>query len=114
MAQLYVKDTDWPWPLLVDEDRTLYRAYGMESAKLWDLMGPAAMWKYIKLMARGNLPKRPTGDIYQRGGDVLIDPEGMVRVHHVGSGPADRPEVSDLLDAVREGKRKSSGNCDHG
>lgn len=102
MAQLYVKDTAWPWPLLVNENRTLYKAYGMGSAKLWDLMGPAACWKYLKLMAKGRLPKPPTGDIYQLGGDVLIDPDAIVRIHHVGSGPADRPKVSDLLETVRK------------
>jgi hypothetical protein len=34
-------------------------------------------------------------------GDVLIDPEGIVRVHHVGTGPADRPSVSSLPEIVR-------------
>jgi len=31
---------------------------------------------------------------------VLIDPDGIVRLHHVGEGPADRPAVSDLLAAA--------------
>ncbi|HSH13152.1 MAG TPA: SelL-related redox protein, partial [Desulfurivibrionaceae bacterium] len=38
--------------------------------------------------------------IHQRGGDVLIDPNGMVRLHHIGKGPADRPRVEDILRLV--------------
>jgi len=36
----------------------------------------------------------------QQGGNVLIDPNGIVRVHHVGRGPADRPSVDRLIAAV--------------
>lgn len=43
----------------------------------------------------------PWAQVGQRGGDVLIDPAGIVRVHHVGDGPADRPSVESLLAAIR-------------
>jgi len=46
--------------------------------------------------------KKSSGDIHQRGGDVLIDPHGIVRFHHVGSGPANRPAVDSLLRYVEE------------
>jgi hypothetical protein len=55
----------------------------------------------MKLLLRGRKVRRPSGDVYQLGGDVLIDPSGIVRLHHVGSGPADRPTVHSLLQAVR-------------
>jgi hypothetical protein len=32
----------------------------------------------------------------------LIDPGRIVRLHHVGNGPADRPSVKELLAVVRE------------
>jgi hypothetical protein len=31
---------------------------------------------------------------------VLIDPAGLVRFHHVGSGPGDRPSVDLLLEVL--------------
>ena len=40
------------------------------------------------------------GDIFQRGGDVLIDPTGIVALHHVGNGPADRPPVETILGKI--------------
>ena len=43
----------------------------------------------------------PTDDVYQLGGDVLIDPEGTIRLHHVSRIPIDRPSVESLLEVVR-------------
>lgn len=95
----YVAETRVPWPLLIDETRELYRAYGMLRAEFWDVWGPKTWTAYLKELLRGRLPVRSIADPMQRGGDVLIDPEGIVRVHHVGQGPSDRPSVAALLRA---------------
>ena len=106
MERAYVVETGLDWPLLVDESRGLYRAYGMERGRVWDVFGPRSLWAYLTLVLRGRRPKAATGDPLQLGGDVLVDPQGTVRRHHVGSGPADRPSVSSLLEIVRRtGKR---------
>jgi hypothetical protein len=99
-AQIYLQETGFPWPLLIDEPRTLYRAYGMERGTFWAVWGPQNWGVYFKLMARGRMPRPPHSDIQQLGGDVLIDPQGIVRLHHVGRGPADRPSVDSLLASV--------------
>ncbi len=101
MAEGYVRQTRWPWPLLVDSERTLYQAYGMMRGRAWDLYGPPAIWAYLKLLARGRRLRQAGSDVTQLGGDVLVDPEGVVRLHYIGSGPADRPAVERLLDVVR-------------
>lgn len=106
-AELYVKETSLSWPLLLDEDRNLYQAYGMESAGWGRLAGPASMWTYLKLVAKGRKIKSPTEDVHQLGGDILIDPEGIVRLHHTSDNPADRPEVETLLEIVRKQKTAS-------
>lgn len=100
-AMAYIEETGLKWPLLIDRNRELYRAYGMFSAGFLDLWGFKTWWASLKEMRKGTMPKRPTDDISQRGGDVLIDPEGIVRLHHVGSGPADRPEVSTILQRIK-------------
>ena len=101
LALAYVKESDMRWPLLVDESRALYSAYGMHRGKWRDILGLSSWWTYAKLLLRGRRLQRSSGDLRQLGGDVLIDPDGIVRVHHVGSGPADRPAVSSLLAVVR-------------
>ena len=49
---------------------------------------------------KGEKLRKSEGDVYQRGGDVLIDPNGMVSLHHVGVGPADRPAIETILNKV--------------
>ena len=101
-AEAYVRDSDLRWPLLIDESRSLYQTYEVERASLAKVLSPASWITYAKLLLCGRRLKRSTGDIQQLGGDVLIDPDGIVRVHFVGNGPADRPSVDSLLEAVRQ------------
>lgn len=105
LARAYVEDTGLTWPLLVDEDRGLYRAFDMLEASAWDVWGPRTWWAYLRALAAGQRLHASEGDVNQRGGDVLIDPSGIVRLCHVGPGPADRPEVSALLEVVKGERR---------
>jgi hypothetical protein len=102
-ARAYVEETGLGWPLLLDGSRWLYRAYGMESGRWWAIWGPATWLAYARAIVRGHRLRRPTGDVNQLGGDILIDPDGIVRLQHVGSGPADRPSVESLLRVVQVG-----------
>lgn len=100
LARSYVEDTSLSWPLLVDATRETYRAYGMLSASFRDIWGPRTWWAYLKEILKGQKMKKSGGDISQRGGDVLIDPSGIVALHHVGAGPADRPTVASILEQI--------------
>lgn len=102
LAAAYVKETRLEWPLLIDNQRTLYIAYGMERGTWWNIYGPASIWAYVKLLRRGRRLHQPGSDVHQLGGDVLIDPQGVVRLHHIGSGPADRPSISALLEPLKK------------
>ena len=102
MAEAYVQQTHLRWPLLFDENRTLYRAYGMESAGWWAIYGPQSVWQYLKLIFSGRIPRRPGRDWRQVGGDVLVDPQGIVRFHFVSQTPHDRPETTELLRVIDE------------
>lgn len=102
LARGYVAETSLAWPLLVDEKREVYHAYDMLTAGFWDIWGPRTWWAYLREILRGRMPKKSEGDINQRGGDVLIDPGGIVRLHHVGDGPADRPDVLKILQVIEQ------------
>jgi hypothetical protein len=101
VARAYLQDTQLPWPVLLDRERSLYRAYGMDRAPLRAIWSPSTLLEYARLLRRGRKMSKPTDDTRQRGGDVLIDPSGIVRTHHVGKGPADRPSVASLLAQIR-------------
>jgi hypothetical protein len=102
LALAYVQNADMQWPLLIDESRALYAAYGMRRGRWQDIFGWSSLWIYAKLLFRGRRLRRRSGDVYQLGGDVLVDPSGLVRLRHVGIGPADRPAVSALLKFIRD------------
>lgn len=102
-ARSYVAETHLAWPLLIDTNRDVYRGYGMLAASFRDVWGPKTWLVYLKALLRGEKLRHSAGDVYQRGGDVLIDPAGIVRLHHVGSGPADRPAVATVLRTLDRG-----------
>ena len=100
LARGYVEDTALKWPFFIDTTRGLYKSYGMLTASYWDVWGVKTWLAYFRELLKGNKPVKSEGDVYQRGGDVLIDPEGIVRLHHIGQGPADRPSVEQILSIV--------------
>lgn len=100
MARAYVQDTGLEWPLLLDKDRSLYRAYQLERADVWSIYSPASIWHYLKLLFRGRPLRRPGSDTRQLGGDVLIDPQGIVRFHYASATPHDRPSPESMIEIV--------------
>jgi peroxiredoxin len=100
-AHAYANKFQSDWPLLIDADRNLYRAYGFEKASWWDLYNPVSIVKYLWLMATGTMPGKPGDDWHQLGGNVLIDPEGTVRLIHASAGPHDRPTAAEILKRAR-------------
>ena len=46
--------------------------------------------------------KKSEADVSQRGGNVLIDPDGIVQMHHVGAGPAARPGGEIILKIIKD------------
>ena len=102
-AKAYVRATDLGFPVLIDESRGLYRSYGMDQGTWWNVYGLRSWWIYLKLFAKGRRMGKPQGSFRQLGGDVLIDPQGIVRMHHVANGPADRRSVESILARVQGG-----------
>ena len=96
----YRQDTGLDWPVVIDSKLELYDYFGMNRASFWDIWGISTWKAYLVELLKGNIPQRAHGDTHQRGGDVLIDPEGMVVLHHIGKGPADRPDIHDVLALV--------------
>jgi len=100
-ANEYLQDTRLEWPIFLDENKKLYHYFGMGKAGFWDIWGYRTWLAYFRELSQGRRPRKGAGDIHQRGGDVLVDPAGVIRLHHIGKGPGDRPEVGSLLQFIR-------------
>ena len=96
------RQTKLPFPVLSDPERDVYRAYGLQSAGLWQVLAPGTFWAYVKLLARGRRYHFRRGDFRQLGGDFVIDAEGIIRFEHRGAAPHDRPAVDRLLERLAE------------
>lgn len=89
----------WPFRVLGDVARTVYRAYGLKRGSWGQVFHPSGLIAYWQAW-RHHIPiRRPRSgdDWFQLGGDFLIDPAGEIRLAHYSQNPADRPTVSQLL-----------------
>ena len=96
----YVVEDEFEWPILSDESRELYKAYGLgRSSVLRTWLSPRTIAYYCKAAFSGKKIRRPTSDTGQLGGDFLIDPAGRIAFAFRSTEPADRPTVRQILEA---------------
>ncbi len=99
-ARLWLRETDTRFPILLDPERRVYRAYGLERsvARSWT---PRVIWYYLRQFAAGRHPGPIEGDPHQLGGDFIIDARGIIRFAHREWDPVDRPPLARLLEVLR-------------
>lgn len=97
-----------PFDVLVDVERSAYRAWGLGRAPWWRIWGDPRVWQTYGRLLRSGERWRPGGaDSLQLGGDFIVMPDTTVAY----SRPQvrdDRPAVGKLLQIVR-----SLGGADH-
>uniref|UniRef100_A0A672FJN3 Uncharacterized protein n=2 Tax=Salarias fasciatus TaxID=181472 RepID=A0A672FJN3_SALFA len=99
-AALWLEQTGCSLPLALDPQRKLYRTFGLGSsyAKViqFDLM-----LRYSEFpVANRDFPDiapRLLEDIYQMGGNFLLDDAGKVLLSHPCKTTVDRPSASDVV-----------------
>jgi len=101
LAHAWLEETGVSFPVLLDEERQVYRAYGLERSWLrsWNLR---TTWRYVQLMRAGRRWRGVQGDSTQLGGDFIVDTTGIVRLAYRSHDPTDRPPVSALLARLQE------------
>ncbi len=109
-----------PFPILIDPDRAVYRAYGLGRGSVWRIWGPKAAkryleiarsdgwaktWRHIRSGSGGADVGSDPGsggpeDTLQLGGDFIVGPDGTITYAFNGDGPDDRPSVDELIAAL--------------
>ncbi|MBI4041359.1 MAG: AhpC/TSA family protein [Deltaproteobacteria bacterium] len=87
----------WPFPLYANPDRSLYRAFKLKKGSFTQIFHPKAVIKQFFYTLKGQKLKKPIQDIYQLGGDFLINAKGEVVFEHRSQHPEDRPSWQRLL-----------------
>ncbi len=96
-----MNETCTTFTVLLDRERTVYNAYGLERSKLRS-KSPRTLWLYFTRWLQGQKFHDSHGDdTSQLGGDFIVDRNGNLRFIYPSHDPADRPPVDDLLKVLK-------------
>ncbi len=97
----YQEQHRWPFTILADPERKVYRAFELKRFSWFRVFSPPVLKLYFKLWRRGLKQEAYGGeDIYQSGGDFLLDSAGNVLYAYRSRSPADRPAPEKLLQEI--------------
>lgn len=89
-----------PFPLLSDQERDSYRAYGLQRGSLRQIFSLQTILTYVKLLAKGRMYHFRRSDLRQLGGDFIVDPAGVIQYQYASAAPHDRPSVDELIERI--------------
>jgi peroxiredoxin len=97
----YQERHKWPFVILADPNRIAYQAFTLKRLSWFRVFSPAALRLYLKLIREGKQRENyGKDDIYQAGGDFLLDRDGNILFAYCSQEPSDRPPVSRLLQEI--------------
>ncbi len=99
-VQQWLRETCADFDVLLDRQREVYRAYGLERS-FWRSRNLRTLWLYLQRNLRGIHGGDSHGDdTTQLGGDFVIHSSGRVLLAYRSHDPTDRPAVETLLRAL--------------
>jgi len=93
-----LRDLPLPYPVLLDESRQAYAAWGLGRTNLFGAMlSPELNWRYLRLLLRGERFLGLAPDMLQLGGDFVVDPAGRISFAHRMRNNGDRAPAARLV-----------------
>ncbi|MCB9377381.1 MAG: redoxin domain-containing protein [Holophagales bacterium] len=90
-----------PFPLALDRERTAYATWGLGRTNLFGAMlSPSLNWRYFRLLLAGERFLGFAPDMFQLGGDFVVDPKGDVAFAYRMRNNGDRASVATLFEAL--------------
>lgn len=88
-----------PFPIVTDMGRESYRYLHLGRVSFWHFLRPRILLNFIKLLFRGEKIRRLTGteDVFQLGGDFLIDRNRRILQRYPSRDATDRPSVETIF-----------------
>jgi hypothetical protein len=90
-----------PLRVATDENLELYHALGFRRGSIRRVWGLRATRRYVQLLRGGARLERSDEDTLQLGGNAVFDGEGRLVWRYAGAGPDDRPDVDEIIEALR-------------
>lgn len=92
-----------PFPLLLDQPRKAYADWGLGRTNLFGAMlSPSLNWRYLRLLLRGERFLGFAPDMFQLGGDFVIDPRGRISFAYRMRNNGDRASVAHLIEELKK------------
>jgi len=109
LLAVFQQDMPQPFPVVSDPERKVYETFDLGQTNTRGLLRLGVIWAYLRLMLRGWLPKVPSKntDVWQLGGDFVLDRAQRLLFAHPSQDATDRPSNDALLDALRNASRQS-------
>lgn len=91
----------WPFTILADPQRAAYKEFALKRLRWLHVFSFSTLKMYLKLLREGTR-RQDFGkdDIYQGGGDFLLNRDGQLLFAHRSQDPADRPPATELLQII--------------
>lgn len=98
----YLSRQSWHVPIVSDQERAAYRAFGLERTGWRTFFRPRVLWGYFRGMLRGHGVKKPYADedVLQLGGDFVLDKLRRVVFAYPSANPTDRVSVPTILQTL--------------
>jgi len=101
-AACWLNETGCKLEMLLDQERSLYQAFGLARSlsKVWSM---PMIQVYAEKIVGGEIfpeSKEENDDPLQMGGDFTLSRSGHILLSHKSSNPYDRPSLLQILDAA--------------
>lgn len=108
--KVYLEDNPKPFPVVCDPERKVYRAFGLLPGKAKMFLSFRVIGNYLKRIFQGWKVRLPVKqeDVLQLGGDFVLDQQRRLVFAYRSNDPADRPDVQQLLNALRTAAKQSN------
>ncbi len=95
----FLKETAWPFPFVTDPTLAAYREFGLERARLRSFFRGGVLGGYLRLIARGYIPRRPIQgeDVRQLGGEFILDENRKLIFAFRSDDPTKHPRIDELM-----------------
>ena len=101
-AAAFVRDTDAPFLVLVDDDAEAARAAAVRTVGWFSLLHPRTWRASADTWKRGHRVHKAGARVTQLGATFVLGPGNQVRYEYIDGDSTDHAPVADVLAAARE------------